>query len=86
MTDRALLPPDHAILSEQMSDAASELANRIELGEFDDLDEGQLNDLHALSNVMERWAAMAHIMEERLFATPYAASLPVARRGVAIRN
>ena len=53
-------------LSREISDAARELANRISFGEFDDLDEGPMMDLRCLSDMMEYWATVAQMLEERL--------------------
>ena len=86
MTIPAPLPAAHATLSQEMFDAAGELASRIELGEFDDLDEGQMSDLRALSEAMEQWAAKASTMEERLLLMPGDPSWYPRGRTVAIRN
>lgn len=59
-------PPRSEALSTEIVDAAGELACRIELGEFDDLDEAEMNELVALSDMMEHWAAMAQMLESRL--------------------
>ena len=58
-------------LAHEIADAARELACRIELGEFDDLDEPQLAELRALSDMMDHWAAAALAMEARLALLPY---------------
>lgn len=50
-------------LSHELCDAAAELACRIELGEYDDLDETQMSDLCALANMMASWAAHAQALE-----------------------
>lgn len=42
--------------SQQMRDAAGELAFRIAQGEYDDLDDMQRMDLQALSQILEAWA------------------------------
>jgi hypothetical protein len=60
----ALPPP--AVLSREIADAADELACRIDHGEFDDLDEGQMADLRMLSTQMAQWAEYAQAIEERL--------------------
>jgi len=86
MTAPAPLPTTHSTLSQEMADAAGELATRIALGEFDDLDEGQMSDLRALSEAMEQWAAMAQAMEERLFQTQGDPSWFPTGPTVAIRN
>lgn len=53
-------------LSREIADAARDLANRINLGEFDDLDEGPMLDLRCLSEMMEHWAGVAQALQERL--------------------
>lgn len=53
-------------LSREIADAAGELACRIDMGEFDDLDEAQMLDLRALSGTMAHWAALAQALEDRL--------------------
>ncbi len=63
----ALPPP--AVLSREIADAAEELACRIDHGEFDDLEEGQMADLHMLSALMAQWAEHAQAIEERLALT-----------------
>jgi hypothetical protein len=60
----ALPPP--AVLSREIADAADELACRIDQGEFDDLEEGQMADLRMLSALMAQWAEHAQAIEERL--------------------
>lgn len=72
-------------LSREIADAAGELACRIDLGEFDDLDETQMYDLRALSDTMGHWAALAQTLEERLGqARP--APAPAAILPAALRN
>jgi hypothetical protein len=63
-----LLPFCDALSSEIMT-AAGDLASRIEHGEFDDLDEVQMEDLRGLSAMMCHWATMARVMESRLVLT-----------------
>ncbi len=53
-------------LSREITDAARDLAQRIDLGEFDDLDDGPMLDLRCLSEMMDHWAAVAHTLEQRL--------------------
>jgi CheY-specific phosphatase CheX len=54
----------HALpLSHELQDAAAELACRIEHGEFDDLDEMQMADLKALSNMLAHWSCRAQALE-----------------------
>ena len=55
--------------SQQMRDAASELALRIEQGEFDDLDELQRNDLQWLALMLQAWARRVHVLEAVLVPT-----------------
>ena len=64
LSTSALPPP--AVLSREIADAAEELACRIDHGEFDDLDEGQMADLRMLSAQMAHWAEHAQAIEERL--------------------
>jgi hypothetical protein len=72
-------------LSRDIADAAGELACRIDLGEFDDLDEAQMVDLRALSDTMAHWAALAQTLEDRLGrARP--ALAPAADGPVVLRN
>lgn len=72
-------------ISGEISDAASELACRIGLGEFDDLGEAEINELRGLSEAMSHWAAMAQAMEERL-ATITLDPFATLHHGLAIRN
>jgi len=65
---------DADMLSREIADAAAELAARIDLGEFDDLDEGQLLDLRALSDTMAHWAILAQALEGRIGAVRQAPS------------
>ncbi len=58
-----------ASLSRDITEAARDLANRINLGEFDDLDDGPMLDLRSLSDMMEHWAAVAQALEHRLSLT-----------------
>jgi hypothetical protein len=68
LTNRPLTPPSP--LSHEIADAAGELACRIELGEFDDLDEEQMAELRTLATLMAYWATHAQAMEERLVPRP----------------
>lgn len=52
------------LLSQTLADAAVELGCRVELGEFDDLDEMQIGDLQALSQCLSQWALRAQIIEQ----------------------
>lgn len=75
---------DADMLSREIADAASELAARIDLGEFDDLDDGQLLDLRALSDTMAHWAILAQALEGRIGAVRQAPSpLDPVLRGLA---
>ena len=51
--------------SQTLSDAAGEFQCRIEMGEFDDLDDMQLGDLRTLGQRMAQWAAFAKVIEAR---------------------
>lgn len=66
MKNLPLTPPTS--LSHEIADAAGELACRIELGEFDDLDEEQMAELRTLATLMAHWAAHAQAMEHHLFS------------------
>ena len=59
-------PPQSQALSSEIHDAADELACRIELGEFDDLDDAQMSELRSLSEMMGHWASVAQVLEQRL--------------------
>lgn len=59
-------PVSEGVLGQEMADAADELACRINLGEFDDLDEAQVADLRMLTAQMAHWAAQARALEQRL--------------------
>ncbi len=75
------------MLSREIADAAGELATRIELGEFDDLDEPQMAELCELADLMRNWATMARQMEQRLALIPGAVPATVmASDPLAIRN
>jgi hypothetical protein len=75
MTNLVPLPPTPAArLSHEIADAAGELACRIELGEFDDLDEAQMAELRTLAALMAHWAAHALAMEQRLIPAGGAAA------------
>lgn len=50
-------------VSEQMRDAAAELAFRLAQGEYDDLDEGQRADLQGLAQMLDAWARLVAAME-----------------------
>lgn len=49
--------------SQQMRDAAGELALRIGQGEFDVLDEMQRNDLQWLALMLQAWARRVQVLE-----------------------
>ena len=71
-------------LSSEIADAAEELASRIGLGEFDDLDDIQMDELRSLSILMTHWAQHARAIEHRLAKSQ---GCPVASgRGIAICN
>lgn len=53
-------------LGRAIADAADELAGRIEMGEFDDLDESQMVELRLLSRLMAQWSDHARLLEQRL--------------------
>lgn len=72
-------------LSREIADAAGELACRIDLGEFDDLDEAQMVDLRTLSDTMTHWAALAQTLEERQGQSRPALA-PAASAPAAFRN
>ena len=76
---------DTDTLSRDIADAAGELACRIDLGEFDDLDETQMHALRALSDTMAHWAALAQALEERLGHARHAPA-PVAILPTMLRN
>lgn len=78
----ALTPP--AALSREIADAADELACRIDLGEFDDLDDGQMSELRMLSTLMAQWAEHAQAIEERIALAQGNVTAP--RGGVAFCN
>jgi hypothetical protein len=52
-------------LSRALNDASAELHGRVEMGEFDNLDDMQLGDLHMLCQRMAQWAALARLIEQR---------------------
>ncbi len=67
-------------LSHEMADAAKELACRIDLGEFDDLDDTQMSELHTLAALMAQWANHAQAMEQCLNLAPNPSDLSQGRR------
>lgn len=71
-------------LSQEIADAAEELACRIECGEFDDLDEPQMADLRMLSALMAQWAGHAQALEQR--AAPVGSHVTAPRSEVAFCN
>ena len=73
-------------LSREIADAAQDLVNRINLGEFDDLDEGPMLDLRCLSEMMEHWAGVAQALQERLALTCGTMADFTATRPPAIRR
>ncbi len=74
-------------LSRELQDAAAELACRIELGEFDDLDEMQMADLKALSTMLARWSTRAQALEHGLVdPAPALPALALARPSTLARN
>jgi len=72
-------------LSHEIADAASELACRIELGEFDDLDEEQMAELRTLATLMAHWATHAQAMEQHLCPEQTSTATP-RRPGIAQCN
>ncbi len=76
-------PHAPAPLSREIADAAEELACRIDLGEFDDLEDTQMADLRMLSSLMAQWAEHAQAIEQRAtlpHGTTVASQSPVAFR------
>lgn len=67
-------------LSREIAEAARDLANRIELGEFDDLDEAALTDLRGLSQMMTYWATLAQALEQHRSAAAAASARQAALR------
>lgn len=55
--------------SQQMRDAAAELAFRIAHGEYDELDEMHRIDLQALSEILEAWARRVAELEAAIYPT-----------------
>ena len=53
--------------SQQMRDAAAELAFRVTHGEYDDLDDLQRMDLQALSQILDTWARRVAELEAGVF-------------------
>ena len=78
------IPPSSSSLSREIADAAEELACRIDLGEFDDLEDTQMADLRMLSGLMAQWAEHAQAIEQRA-ALPHATTSP-SQNPVAFRN
>ena len=79
-------PLQSEALSREILDAAGELACRIELGEFDDLDEAQMSELRGLSDMMGHWATVAQALEQRLALSATAALWDKAASPFAICN
>ena len=63
-------PRDPATLSRELHDAATELACRIDHGEFDDLDEMQMADIKGLATMLQQWATRAQALELGHHETP----------------
>ena len=78
------IPPSPASLSREIADAAEELACRIDLGEFDDLEDTQMADLRMLSGLMAQWAEHAQAIEQR--ATLLHGPTTSSQSPVAFRN
>lgn len=57
-------------VSEQMRDAAAELAFRLSQGEYDDLDEAQRTDLQGLAQMLDGWARLVAAMEAAALPRP----------------
>ena len=73
-------------LSREIAEAARDLANRINFGEFDDLDEGPMLDLRFLADMMEYWATVAQMLEERLSVSRGTLANLSGPRPAALRN
>jgi|GEM_PF-3762622 len=67
-------------LSHEIADAANELACRVDLGEFDDLDDTQMSELRTLAAQMALWATHSLAMEQRLNLAPNPSAPPEGRR------
>jgi len=77
------IPPTHTSprqLSHEIADAANELACRVDLGEFDDLDDTQMSELRTLAAQMAQWARHSLAMEQRLNLAPDPSAPPEGRR------
>lgn len=61
--------PPAATLSHVLLDAAADLQARIELGEYDDLDEPQMSDLRGLAQALASWGARAGLLEQQAGVT-----------------
>ncbi len=81
----SLTPHAPGKLSHEIADAAKELACRITLGEFDDLDDTQMSELRTLAALMALWASHAQAMEQRLNLAPNPSD-PPGGRGIAYCN
>lgn len=68
-------------LSHVLLDAAADLQTRIDLGEFDDLDEPQMTDLRGLAMAMASWGAQARLLEQRAGVTSDPAATGTGREG-----
>lgn len=53
-------------LGHEVAEAAGELANRVDLGEFDDLEDIQVAELRLLSCQMTQWASHIRRLEQLL--------------------
>ena len=63
--------------SQQMRDAAAELAFRLVQGEYDDLDDLQRIDLQALSQILDAWSRRVAELEAGVY--PHGAEEPAPR-------
>jgi hypothetical protein len=57
--------PELSALRRALNDASAELQCRVEMGEFDNLGDMQLGDLHTLGQRMAQWAALVLLIEQR---------------------
>lgn len=78
-------PASPGKLSHEIADAANELTCRINLGEFDDLDDTQMSELRTLAALMSQWAQYTQALEQRLNLAP-SPSDPPEGRGIAYCN
>ena len=85
MTDHFSDTPTDA-LSREIADAAGDLAFRINLGDFDDLDEAQMADLRMLSDMMAQWAQAARALEKSLAIKPGTISLDLHAPAFRVNN